>query len=153
MKALNRDIYGDDYADDDGMPPIQVGFVSSNVTPKFARKDDEGEVQLSKSGLPVDQAARREWEIWTFMMEYFPDAFLEVLRVAILGNKQHNPGEKLHWARDKSADQMNTAIRHAWDHGRGVIFDVDGTYHLAKAIWRFSAELQLTIERRRAKAV
>jgi hypothetical protein len=36
------------------------------------------------------------------------------------------------------------------DHGAGLIKDDDGTYHLAKAVWRLCAELQLTIEREEA---
>jgi hypothetical protein len=96
--------------------------------------------------LPTDYAERKLWQMWTFLIEYFPDAFEEVVRVAIAGNQQHNPGEPLHWARGKSADQMNTAFRHMWDHKRVGPLDTDGCFHLAKAIWRLSAELQLTLE-------
>lgn len=99
--------------------------------------------------LPTDYAERKKWELWTFLTEYFPDSFLEVVRVAIVGNDQHNPGEPLHWARGKSADQMNTALRHMWDHKTLGPLDTDMCYHLAKAIWRLSAELQLVIEKRR----
>lgn len=84
-------------------------------------------------------------------MEYFPDSFLAELGVAVAGNEQHNPGQPLHWAREKSKDQLNTAFRHMWDHGRGVTKDTDGQYHLAKAIWRLKAELQVTIEKERAQ--
>jgi hypothetical protein len=96
-----------------------------------------------------DYAERKNWQVWTFLTEYFPDAFLEVVRVAILGNKQHNPGEPLHWARDKSKDQLNTAFRHCWDHKFTGPKDQDGAYHYAKAIWRLMAELQLHIEEER----
>lgn len=84
------------------------------------------------------------------MFEYFPDAWLAVVEVAVAGNEQHNKGQPLHWAREKSTDQMNTAFRHQWDYGRGVRKDTDGQYHLAKAIWRLSAQLQLDIEADRA---
>lgn len=97
--------------------------------------------------LPTNDAERKALPLWTFLMEYFPDVFLAVANVSIAGNKQHNPGEPLHWAREKSTDQMNTAFRHMFDYGRGVIRDTDGQYHLAKAIWRLSAELQLRIEK------
>lgn len=96
--------------------------------------------------LPDDYHERKKWELWTFLTEYFPDAFLAVVDVAIKGNDQHNPGQPLHWARGKSADQKNTAIRHMWDHRFSGPKDKDGAYHLAKAIWRLSAELQLVIE-------
>lgn len=100
--------------------------------------------------LPTDDKARKALPIWTYQMEYFPDALLAEVGVAVAGNLQHNPGEPLHWAREKSTDQMNTAFRHMWDHGRGTTRDTDGQYHLAKAIWRLKAELQLTIEKERA---
>lgn len=96
--------------------------------------------------LPTDYDERKKWQLWTFLTQYFPDAFLAVVDVAIKGNDQHNPGEPMHWARGKSMDQMNTAMRHMWDHTRGAPKDTDGAYHLAKAIWRLSAELQLVIE-------
>lgn len=99
------------------------------------------------SGIPTDDAGRKRLQLWTFLMEYFPDTFLALVEVAIKGNEQHNPGQPLHWAREKSKDQMNTAFRHMFDYGRGVIRDTDGQYHLAKAIWRLSAQLQLDIEK------
>ena len=96
--------------------------------------------------LPTEDKDRKALPLWTFLIEYFPDTFLAVANVAIKGNEQHNPGQPLHWDREKSKDQMNTAFRHQFDHGRGVRRDTDGQYHLAKAIWRLSAELQLLIE-------
>lgn len=101
-------------------------------------------------GLPVMDSERKALPVFRGVLMYFPDAILEVARVSMLGNQQHNPGEPLHWAREKSAEQMDTAQRHAMDHGLGNTKDVDGAYHLAKAIWRHLAELQLTIERDRA---
>lgn len=84
--------------------------------------------------------------MWDFMFKYFPLAWLEVVQVAVKGNEQHNPGEPLHWARGKSMDQLNTAFRHQFDYGLGVKRDTDGQHHLAKAIWRLMAQLQLDIE-------
>lgn len=101
-------------------------------------------------GLPTDNAARKRLQLFTYLMEYFPDAFIAEAEVAIAGNEQHNPGEPLHWAREKSTDQLNTAFRHLWDHKRGIKKDTDGQYHLAKAVWRLKAELQLMIEADRA---
>ena len=98
-------------------------------------------------GLPTDDKARKALPIFTGFLMYFPDVPGAVAAVSKAGNDQHNPGEPLHWAREKSTDQMNTAMRHMMDHGVGNTKDTDGTYHLAKAIWRLSAELQLTIER------
>ena len=97
--------------------------------------------------LPTDDKARKAMPIFTYLTEYFPDATLAEVGVAVAGNEQHNPGEPLHWAREKSTDQLNTAFRHLWDHKRGTVKDIDGQYHLAKAIWRLKAELQLQIEK------
>jgi hypothetical protein len=99
--------------------------------------------------LPTDYNERKSLPLWDFMFKYFPDAWLEVVRVAVAGNNQHNPGEPLHWAREKSTDQLNTAFRHQFDYGLGTKVDTDGCYHLAKAIWRLSAQLQLDIEGQR----
>ena len=96
--------------------------------------------------LPTDDKARKAMPILTYLTEYFPDATLAEVAVSVAGNEQHNPGEPLHWAREKSTDQLNTAFRHVWDHKRGTVKDIDGQYHLAKAIWRLKAELQLQIE-------
>jgi hypothetical protein len=96
--------------------------------------------------LPTDDKARKRLQMFTYLMEYFPDAFLAEVEVAVAGNEQHNPGQPLHWAREKSKDQLNTAFRHLWDHARGTKKDIDGQWHLAKAIWRLKAQLQLEIE-------
>lgn len=96
--------------------------------------------------LPIDNSERKKLPVWDFLMEYFPDAFLEMVRVSVDGNKQHNPGERLHWAREKSTDQLNTALRHQIDYGTGVHYDVDGRHHLAKAAWRLLAQVQLDLE-------
>jgi Domain of unknown function (DUF5664) len=96
--------------------------------------------------LPTDDKARKSLPIFDGFLMYFPDACLAVADVSMKGNAQHNPGEPLHWARGKSMDQMNTALRHMMDHGMGNLKDVDDTYHLAKAAWRILAALQLAIE-------
>ena len=100
--------------------------------------------------LPTDNVKRKALPIWDYLFGYFPDAFLAEVVVAVAGNAQHNPGERLHWAREKSTDQLNTAFRHQFDYAKGVKKDTDGQWHLAKAIWRLKAQLQLDIEAERA---
>lgn len=104
------------------------------------------------STLPTDYNARKALPLYSFMFNYFPDAWLEVVKVAVAGNQQHNPGEELHWARGKSMDQMNTAFRHLFDYGTGTKQDTDGCYHLAKTIWRCMAQLQLDLEAKSVRA-
>lgn len=100
--------------------------------------------------LPTDAKGREEWPIYDYLYGYFPDAFMAEVQVSWEGNKQHNPGQKMHWARDKSSDHMNKAMRHLDDYGHGIKKDTDGCWHLAKAIWRLKARLQLDIEADRA---
>jgi hypothetical protein len=100
--------------------------------------------------LPTDAKERKAAPVWTGVMMYFPAVWQEVAKVSKLGNDQHNPGQPLHWEREKSKDHMDCATRHMLDHGTGNIVDTDGTFHLAKAIWRLCAELQLTIEKERS---
>ena len=79
------------------------------------------------------------------LIAYFPDALREVSHVSWVGNEQHNNGEPLHWSRDKSSDHLDCAVRHLTDHSVNK-FDTDGERHLAKAIWRLCARLQLDLE-------
>jgi hypothetical protein len=103
--------------------------------------------------LPTDRDARNALPIWDGLMAYFPDVWAEVARVSVAGNKQHGLGAKLHWNRDVSTDHLNKVMRHCLDHGTGNVMDTDDTYHMAKVVWRACAELQLTIEGRRNKAL
>ena len=96
--------------------------------------------------LPSDPKSRKNMPIYSGVLKYFPDAIAAVGHVSFVGNQQHNPGEPLHWARGKSMDQMDAAVRHIIDDAMGHSLDTDGTYHLAKAAWRILAELQLKIE-------
>lgn len=98
---------------------------------------------------PSERKAR---PVWTGVMMYFPLVWAEVAKVSVLGNKQHVPGQPLHWERGLSADQMDAALRHMLDHGRGELHDVDGALHLAKAVWRLCAELELTLENQAPQA-
>lgn len=102
--------------------------------------------------LPTDNKARKALPLYGGTWGYFPDALAEMARVSQVGNEQHNPGQPLHWAREKSTDQMNTCQRHLVDRGSGVHKDTDGTYHLAKVMWRAAAQLQLDIEAERKAA-
>jgi hypothetical protein len=114
---------------------------SPNLTPSPT-------VVTSVTFVPADEKAyRKARPVYSGVLKYFPDALLAVAAISQLGNDQHNPGEPLHWARHKSTDQLDAAIRHLIDHAKGTPTDADGGSHLAKAAWRVLAELQLEIER------
>lgn len=89
---------------------------------------------------------RKMHPIYSGVVKYFPLALLAVSNVSFIGNEQHNKGEPLHWARDKSSDQMDAALRHITDYASGKTIDSDGVSHLAKAAWRLLAQLQLDEE-------
>lgn len=86
---------------------------------------------------------RKDFPLATGMLDYFPDALMAVAHVSFTGNKQHNPGQPLHWDRSKSTDQADTLLRHARERGT---FDDDGEPHSAKLAWRALANLQIEIE-------
>ena len=93
--------------------------------------------------LPTDARARKDIPIARGVLDYFPDAIAAVAEVSMRGNEQHNPGQPLHWAREKSTDQADCIARHLIE--RGTV-DSDGTRHSAKLAWRALALLQLEIE-------
>lgn len=93
--------------------------------------------------LPTDSTARKTYPVATGVLDYFPDALVALARLSDQGNEQHNPGQPLHWAREKSKDHPDTLIRHFLERGTA---DTDGMRHSAKMAWRALAILQLEIE-------
>lgn len=86
---------------------------------------------------------RKDTPIYSGVLMYFPDAIREVAKCSKAGNDQHNPGQPLHWAREKSTDQHDCIARHLMEAGT---IDSDGIRHSAKVAWRALAALQLEIE-------
>jgi hypothetical protein len=93
--------------------------------------------------LPSDATERKNYPVVRGVLDYFPDAIAEVARVSKMGNEQHNPGQPLHWAREKSTDHADCIGRHLIERGR---LDSDGGRHSAKLAWRALALLQLELE-------
>lgn len=77
------------------------------------------------------------------VLDYFPDALLEVVTASLAGQSQHLNGEGLHWDRSKSTDEADALVRHLLDRGKR---DTDGVRHSAKVAWRALALLQREIE-------
>lgn len=90
-----------------------------------------------------EAAARKAIPLCTGVLDYFPDALAEVAKTSKVGNDQHNPGQPLHWAKDKSTDHADALLRHLKD--RGTV-DTDGVRHSAKVAWRALALLQTELE-------
>jgi hypothetical protein len=92
----------------------------------------------------VDDAKKRKGiPMAKGLLDYFPKALAAVAEVSRKGNDQHNPGEPIHWAREKSPDHADCIIRHMVDRGR---FDTDGQRHSAKVAWRALAMLEIELE-------
>lgn len=92
---------------------------------------------------------RKSRPLYSGVLIYFPDALLEVAAVSLAGNDQHNPGERLHWAKEKSMDELDSLSRHLLEAGS---LDTDGMRHSAKLAWRALANLQREIETSRRMA-
>lgn len=96
---------------------------------------------------PMSEAAfRKEHPMATGVLDYFPDALMEIAHLSKVGNDQHNPGQPLHWAKGKSQDHADALLRHLKDRGTR---DTDGERHWAKVAWRALAGLQTEIENER----
>jgi hypothetical protein len=93
--------------------------------------------------LSTDSVVRKNTPITTGVIDYFPLALAEVARVSKAGNDQHNPGQPLHWAKEKSTDHHDCIARHLIDRGS---LDTDGQRHSAKLAWRALAALQIELE-------
>lgn len=84
------------------------------------------------------------------LLDYFPDALAEVSELSRMANDKHNPGEEMHWSRDKSADHADTIVRHLCERGRMI----EGEYpkpvrHSVALAWRALALAQIEIEQAR----
>ena len=105
--------------------------------------EESARVTEGKRVLPVVPHERKRIPLCTGLLDYFPDALAAVAACSQAGNDQHNPGEPLHWAREKSDDHPDCLVRHVVERGT---LDSDGIRHSAKAAWRALAMLQLEIE-------
>src|SRR5439155_23094495 len=95
--------------------------------------------------LPIDPKARKNAPMARGLLDYFPEACAAVADLSRVGNEQHNPGQELHWDREKSTDHADCIVRHLTE--RGTI-DTDGVLHATKVSWRALALLQTELEAR-----
>lgn len=98
---------------------------------------------MAEVNLPSAAPDRKAIPICTGVLDYFPEALAEVAKVSYIGNQQHNPGQPLHWAKEKSTDEADALLRHLLQRGT---LDSDGMRHSAKVAWRALALLQREIE-------
>lgn len=94
--------------------------------------------------LSQDSKTRKEQPVARGVLDYFPNALAEVANVSFVGNQKHNPGQPMHWAKEKSTDHADCIARHLFE--RGTIDPEDGLRHSAKVAWRALALLQIELE-------
>ena len=94
--------------------------------------------------LTTDSQERKDTPIFSGFVKYFPMAMAEVARLSKAGNDKHNPGEPLHWSKEKSNDHGDCIIRHQID--AGTIDPDDGFLHDVKVAWRAMAQLEIALE-------
>lgn len=82
------------------------------------------------------------------LLDYFPNALAEIAFVSYVANAQHNPGEEMRWAKEKSTDHADCLVRHLVDRGT---MDIDGLRHTAKVAWRALALLETELEHERMR--
>jgi hypothetical protein len=99
--------------------------------------------------LPTDAEERNGIPIFSGFLNYFPLAVAAVARHSKRGNDKHNPGQPLHWSREKSTDQEDCIGRHLIDI---ETVNADGEYEDATAlVWRALAKLEILEEKRLGK--
>lgn len=111
---------------------------------RAARQEMQERTAADAAPAPSVSAARKASPVFSGVLNYFPDALMAVARVSKAGNDKHNPGQPLHWSREKSNDHMDCAARHML-----TPYEIDPDskeVHLANAVWRLLAELQILQE-------
>lgn len=106
------------------------------------REKDTAPVQM----LPVDSQERKNTPICTGVLDYFPLALAAVARLSKMGNDKHNPGQPLHWSRNKSSDHADCIAKHLVD--RGIVDPDTNLSHSVALAWRALALLEVEEEQR-----
>ena len=99
----------------------------------------------------LTSAERKEVAVARGLFAYFPDALALIARHSARSNEKHNPGQLIHWSREKSADHEDSIARHslavAVDEG-----SMDGDVpDIVRRAWRALAALQVWVEKKHAK--
>jgi hypothetical protein len=126
----------------------QAGVVENDIRHNEAVAERTGKPYVAPRNaqgnrLPEDSEARKAIPLVGGLLDYFPDALAAVAACSKFGNDKHNPGEPLHWSRDKSNDHHECIARHLIDRGG---FDAQGIRHSTYLAWRALAALQVELE-------
>lgn len=91
-----------------------------------------------------DSKKRKDTPLYSGCIAYFPDALAAVAQLSKYGNDKHNPGQPLHWSREKSGDHKDCIARHLAECGK--IDPETGMLHDVAVAWRALANLQIALE-------
>ncbi len=89
---------------------------------------------IAKLALPRGSAERKTYPLYSGLFQYFPRALCAVAHHSYVNNEKHNPGEPLHWTREKSADHTDCILRHV----------LEGD--CVATAWRALAQLEIELE-------
>lgn len=133
-----------------GFGPIDVAVIppKSGGWEEILEKSEQARLERERPGRSMSSAERKAIPLCTGVIDYFPAALAAVARLSKSGNDKHNPGEPLHWTRQKSADHADCIARHLVD--RGAVDPDTGMSHTVMVAWRALALLQVEEEERGA---
>ena len=94
--------------------------------------------------LPQDDSTRKMIRAFQGFVSYFPDAIALVAYLSKAANEQHNPGQPMHWAKEKSTEELDSLMNHILDIAcKGELSqDSDLVLDAVKVAWRGMANLQ-----------
>ncbi len=122
-----------------------LGF---DEVPGIIRKSEPKKYRAGEWLQSLTSAERKEVSVARALYAYFPDALALIARHSVRSNERHNPGQPVHWSREKSSDHEDCIGRHSI----AVAVDpdaLDGTEpHIICRAWRALAALQLWAEER-----
>jgi hypothetical protein len=102
--------------------------------------------------MSTDSATRKLMPVDTGFNAYFPRAMKLVAFLSRAANEKHNPGQPLHWAKEKSTDEPDALMRHTLDEHQGMDATETGLEALGKLChktqraWRAMAALERAAE-------
>jgi hypothetical protein len=123
------------------------------ITCKYCQqKCPSGTEELCPSKKQVSDN-RKNKPVFSGVLMYFPEALMAVAEHSKKGNDKHNPGQPLHWAKDKSKDHADCIARHLIDIGPNwdAIDPETQSLHAQALAWRALALLQTVLERGKEK--
>lgn len=100
----------------------------------------------------LSSVERKEVAVSRGLFAYFPDALALIARHSVRSNKKHNPGQPVHWSREKSNDHEDCIARHSIALAINPDSMDDNAYHIVCRAWRSLAALQLWAEKQKGKA-